>query len=97
MGLDGELALAALRMAIARRKPKTGCIHHSERGVHSGIDYLTPSELEKRVRKDPSNPDNRRFDLPLPHEDARCTPEGKRRCFVLCGSFRKNLEASGTL
>ena len=135
--IDGDLAVAALRMAIAMRKPKPGCIHHSDRGVqylcneyvellkengfwisnsakgnpydnawterfmrtlkqeevylanyetyldvvdnlprfieevynekrvHSGIDYLTPSELEERVRKDPSNPDNRRFDLPL--------------------------------
>jgi putative transposase len=33
--------------------------------VHSGIGYLTPSELEERVRKDPSSPDNRRFDLLL--------------------------------
>ena len=135
--IDGDLAVAALRMAIEQRKPKPGCIHHSDRGVqylsddyiellkahgfwisnsakgnpydnawterfmrtlkqeevylanyetyldvvdnlprfieevynekrvHSGIDYLTPSELEERVRKDPSNPDNRRFDLPL--------------------------------
>lgn len=135
--IDGDLAVAALRMAIERRKPKPGCIHHSDRGVqylcvdyvellkehafwisnsakgnpydnawterfmrtlkqeevylanyetyldvienlprfieevynekrvHSGIDYMTPSELEERVRNDPSNPDNRRFDLPL--------------------------------
>ena len=135
--IDGDLAVAALRMAIEQRKPKPGCIHHSDRGVqylckeyvelleanqfwisnsakgnpydnawterfmrtlkqeevylanyetfldvvdnlprfieevynekrvHSGIDYLTPNELEERVRKDPSNPDNRRFDLPL--------------------------------
>lgn len=135
--IDGELALGALRMAIAQRKPGRGCIHHSDRGVqylcgdyvallklhgfwisnsakgnpydnawtesfmktlkqdevylanyetyldvienlprfieevynvkrvHSGIDYLTPSELEDRVREDPSNPDNRRFDLLL--------------------------------
>lgn len=135
--IDGDLAVAALKMAIERRKPKPGCIHHSDRGVqylcgdyvellkthgfwisnsakgnpydnawterfmrtlkqeevylanyetylevienlprfieevynekrvHSGIDYLTPSELEERVRKDPSNLDNRRFDLPL--------------------------------
>ena len=135
--IDGDLAVAALQMAIERRKPKSGCIHHSDRGVqylcgdyvallmahgfwisnsakgnpydnawterfmrtlkqeevylanyetylevienlptfieevynekrvHSGIDYLTPNELEERVRKDPSNPDNRRFDLPL--------------------------------
>ena len=30
--IDGELALAALRMAIAQRKPKPGCIHHSRPG-----------------------------------------------------------------
>jgi len=135
--IDGDLAVAALRMAIAQRKPKPGCIHHCDRGVqylcddyiqlleeykfwisnsakgnpydnawterfmrtlkqeevylanyetfldvvdnlpkfteevynekrvHPGINYLTPSELEERVRKYPSNPDNRRFDLPL--------------------------------
>lgn len=135
--IDGDLAVAALRMAIAQRRPKPGCIHHSDRGVqylcneyiqlleehgfwisnsakgnpydnawterfmrtlkqeevylasyetyldvienlpkfieevynekrvHSGISYLTPVELEERVRKDPSNPDNRRFDLLL--------------------------------
>lgn len=135
--IDGELAVAALNMAIERRKPREGCIHHSDRGVqylckdyieileknkfwisnsakgnpydnawterfmrtlkqeevylanyetylevienlprfieevynekrvHSGIEYLTPNELEERVRKDPSNLDNRRFDLRL--------------------------------
>lgn len=135
--IDGDLAVAALRMAIEQRKPKPGCIHHSDRGVqylckeyvelleahkfwisnsakgnpydnawterfmrtlkqeevylanyetfldvvdnlprfieevynekrvHSGIDYLTPNELEERVKKDPLNPNNRRFDLLL--------------------------------
>jgi transposase InsO family protein len=135
--IDGDLAVAALRMAIGQRKPKPGCIHHSDRGVqylcneyvklleehgfwisnsakgnpydnawterfmrtlkqeevylanyetyldvienlpkfieevynekrvHSGINYLTPVEFEEMIRKDPSNPDNRRFDLPL--------------------------------
>ena len=38
---------------------------YNEKRVHSGIGYLTPSELEERVRKDPTNLDNRRFDLPL--------------------------------
>jgi transposase InsO family protein len=135
--IDGELALSALRMAIARRKPEPGVIHHSDRGVqylcteyvellkahgfwisnsekgnpydnawterfmrtlkqeevylanyetyldvienlpqfmedvynerriHSALDYLTPCEFEERIRKDPSNPDNRRYDLLL--------------------------------
>ena len=135
--IDGELAVTALEMAIECRKPKPGCIHHSDRGVqylcddyiallkrsgfwisnsakgnpydnawterfmrtlkqeevylanyetyldvienlpkfieevynekrvHSGINYLTPVEFEEMIRKDLSNPDNRRFDLLL--------------------------------
>ena len=135
--IDGELALSALRMAIAQRQPEVGCIHHSDRGVqylceeyvallkkhgfwisnsakgnpydnawterfmrtlkqeevylanyetyldvtenlprfieevynekriHSGINYLTPVEFEEMIRKNPSDPYNRRFDLPL--------------------------------
>lgn len=31
--IDGDLALSALQMAIQRRRPKPGCIHHSDRGV----------------------------------------------------------------
>lgn len=31
--IDADLALGALTMAIAKRKPKAGCIHHSDRGV----------------------------------------------------------------
>ena len=31
--IDGKLALDALKMALARRKPKQGVIHHSDRGV----------------------------------------------------------------
>ena len=30
--IDGELALAALKAALATRKPPPGCIHHSDRG-----------------------------------------------------------------
>lgn len=135
--IDGELALAALKMAIQSRRPSPGCIHHSDRGVqylcegyvallkqhgfwisnsakgnpydnawterfmrtlkqeeiylanyetyldvienlprfieevynekriHSGINYLTPIEFEEMIRKNPSDPNNRRFDLPL--------------------------------
>jgi putative transposase len=31
--IDAKLALAALEAALAARKPKPGCIHHSDRGV----------------------------------------------------------------
>jgi putative transposase len=31
--LDAELALSALRMAVAARRPERGLIHHSDRGV----------------------------------------------------------------
>ena len=31
--IDAELALSALRQAIATQEPPPGCIHHSERGV----------------------------------------------------------------
>ena len=31
--IDGALALGALEMAIARREPSPGCIHHADRGV----------------------------------------------------------------
>lgn len=31
--IDGDLAVAALKMAISQRKPKSGIIHHSDRGV----------------------------------------------------------------
>ena len=30
--IDARLALAALRAAIASRRPRPGCVHHSDRG-----------------------------------------------------------------
>lgn len=39
--LDAELALAALRMALATRRPEPGLIHHSDRGVqYAASDYV---------------------------------------------------------
>jgi len=40
--IDGELTLDALKMAIARRKPPRGVIHHSDRGVQ----YLSDDYVE---------------------------------------------------
>ena len=36
--LRAELAISALRMALARRRPKRGLIHHSDRGVQYACD-----------------------------------------------------------
>jgi len=39
-GLDAQIALSALDMAICRRNPAPGIIHHSDRGVqYASIDY----------------------------------------------------------
>lgn len=39
--LETGLTLAALRMAIAERKPLPGCIHHSDQGVqYASCDYV---------------------------------------------------------
>jgi len=39
-GMDTNLVLEALRMAIAKRKPGTGVIHHSDRGVqYASLEY----------------------------------------------------------
>ncbi len=39
--LDADLAIGALKMAIERRKPGTGVVHHSDRGVQYACnDYV---------------------------------------------------------
>lgn len=39
--IDTKLTLCALQMAINQRKPKSGCIHHSDRGVqYAAGDYI---------------------------------------------------------
>lgn len=44
--IDGELVLDALKMAIARRQPPRGVIHHSDRGVQ----YLCDDYVEELTR-----------------------------------------------
>ena len=39
--IDGALCLAALRMALKRRSPVVGCIHHSDRGAqYASQEYV---------------------------------------------------------
>src|SRR5437667_7881551 len=48
--IDARLALAALRAAIAARRPPAGCIHHSDRGSqYAAEDYR--AELAKHGLK----------------------------------------------
>jgi len=48
--IDGELVLDALKMAILRRNPKPGVIHHSDRGVQYLCDKYI-KELNKKEFK----------------------------------------------
>jgi transposase InsO family protein len=46
-GLDTELTLKALRMAVAGRQPGSGVIHHSDQGVqYASVEYV--EELKSR-------------------------------------------------
>ena len=40
-GLDHTLPLAALRMALAKRRPRPGLVHHSDRGVQYACQAYT--------------------------------------------------------
>ena len=43
--LEATLALEALRMALGRRRPKPGLVHHSDRGVqYASLDYTAQLE-----------------------------------------------------
>ncbi len=58
---DTELTLTALRMALEERRPLSGCIHHSDRGVqyasYAYVDELRGAEMQiSMVRK--GNPYN---------------------------------------
>jgi putative transposase len=48
--LEDELTLEALRMALKRRKPAAGLVHHSDRGVQYASRDYTTLLLEHGVR-----------------------------------------------
>lgn len=48
--LEAELALTALRMAIAERRPESGLVHHSDRGVQYACGAYRALLEEHRIR-----------------------------------------------
>jgi putative transposase len=57
--LTSRLAIAALREAIAKRQPRPGLIHHSDRGVqYASGDYVTILEQHQMIpsMSRPANP-----------------------------------------
>lgn len=48
--LEDELTLAALRMALKRRKPAAGLVHHSDRGVQYASRDYTALLVEHGIR-----------------------------------------------
>jgi transposase InsO family protein len=62
--LEDELTLQALRMALERRKPTAGLVHHSDRGVqYASRDYTTLLRAQD-IRISMSRPGN-------PYDNAR--------------------------
>jgi len=53
MTLEGDLTMAALRMALARRRPQPGLIHHSDGGVqyaaYGYVDLLRAHEIRPSI------------------------------------------------
>ena len=56
--IDGKLALSALSMAIERRKPPRGAIHHSDRGVQYLCDAYVAKLVENGFHKSCSRKGN---------------------------------------
>jgi transposase InsO family protein len=47
--LEGDLAIAALRMALRRRSPTAGLVHHSDRGIQYASKDYTDLLKEHRI------------------------------------------------
>jgi transposase InsO family protein len=63
--MTGQLAIAALEMAIAERQPPAGLVHHSDRGVQYACkEYVARVEKQQMIAS-MSRPGN-------PYDNARC-------------------------
>ena len=74
--IDTELTLAALGMALKGRRPPSGCIHHSDRGVqyasHAYVDELRRAGIEISMARKGNPYDNataESFMKTLKHEE----------------------------
>jgi len=63
--LEAELAVAALRMALAERKPPPGLVHHSDRGVQYASQEYTEILKQHQARISMSRRGN-------PYDNAAC-------------------------
>jgi transposase InsO family protein len=63
--LEASLAASALRMALDRRKPLAGLVHHSDRGVQSASIEYTMLLKERQIRISMSRRGN-------PYDNAAC-------------------------
>ena len=63
--LEGELTLAALRMAFRERQPAAGLVHHSDRGVQYASHAYTEVLQQQQVRISMSRRGN-------PYDNAKC-------------------------
>jgi putative transposase len=63
--LEGELALTALRMALRRRRPAPGLVHHSDRGVQYASHEYVALLREHGIRVSMSRAGN-------PYDNAAC-------------------------
>jgi transposase InsO family protein len=63
--LEAELALAALRMALAARKPSAGLVHHSDRGVQYASQAYTETLKQQDAKISMSRKGN-------PYDNAAC-------------------------
>ena len=64
-GLDHALPLAALRMALTKRRPRPGLVHHSDRGVQYASQAYTQLLEQHRIRISMSRRAH-------PYDNARC-------------------------